>query len=330
MAAQIDLSVDRDSEVPLGTQLGWTLRTLIRTARLAPGTRLPGVRELAEQAGVHVNTVRAVYQRLEHKGLIESQQGSGTFVSAASPQASAVGAIATTAARAARESGIDPRAVAIPDAAERAFLLQNLIFDDGQARWRLNLAAIEQEMPGLVGFPAVPEGRTYDGSTLFVAGGWGPRDAGPGSAERRGRAKGEPGDADGEPTGGQRPPATRRDGRAGEPETPAAPQGERARRRRLRQEIAELEGELGYLEPLAPATEPPRLPAGRILTAAELEEVRDRLVGRVVELREARAEARRRALEPPAPEVAPARAGREWGHGGVWTGGRVRTASFGA
>ena len=44
MAAQIDLSVDRDSEVPLGTQLGWTLRTLIRTARLAPGTRLPGVR----------------------------------------------------------------------------------------------------------------------------------------------------------------------------------------------------------------------------------------------------------------------------------------------
>ena len=267
MAAQIDLSVDRDSEVPLGTQLGWTLRTLIRTARLAPGTRLPGVRELAEQAGVHVNTVRAVYSRLEDEGLVTSQHGRGTFVAAGAAERAELDRVLTAAAAEASSAGVDPRELA---------------------------------------------------AALFVAGGWGPRDAGPGSAERRG------------PTGAQRPPATRRAGGAGEPETPAAPQGERARRRRLRQEIAELEGELGYLEPLAPATEPPRLPAGRILTAAELEEVRDRLVGRVVELREARAEARRRALEPPAPEAAPARAGREWGHGGVWTGGRVRTASFGA
>ncbi|TML28011.1 MAG: GntR family transcriptional regulator [Actinobacteria bacterium] len=279
MAAQIDLSVDRDSEVPLGTQLGWTLRTLIRTGRLAPGTRLPGVRELAEQAGVHVNTVRAVYSRLEDEGLVTSQHGRGTFVAAGAAERAELDRVLTAAAAEASSAGVDPRELA---------------------------------------------------AALFVAGGWGPRDAGPGSAERRGRAKGEPDDAGGEPTGAQRPPATRRAGGAGEPETPAAPQGERARRRRLRQEIAELEGELGYLEPLAPATEPPRLPAGRILTAAELEEVRDRLVGRVVELREARAEARRRALEPPAPEVAPARAGREWGHGGVWTGGRVRTASFGA
>ena len=29
---------------------------------------------------MNVNTVRAVYQRLEHEGLIDSQQGSGTFV----------------------------------------------------------------------------------------------------------------------------------------------------------------------------------------------------------------------------------------------------------
>jgi len=281
MAAQIDLSVDRDSEVPLGTQLGWKLRTLIRTARLAPGTRLPGVRELAEQAGVHVNTVRAVYSRLEDEGLVTSQHGRGTFVAAGAAERAELDRVLTAAAAEASSAGVDPRELA---------------------------------------------------AALFVAGDWGPRDTRPGSAE--GRAKGGPGDADHEPTGGrsggERQPATRADGSADAPETPTAPQGERARRRRLRQEIAELEGELGYLEPLGPATEPPRLPAGRILTAAELEDVRDRLVARVVELREARAEARRRALEPPAPEAAPARAGREWGHGGVWTGGRVRTASFGA
>jgi pimeloyl-ACP methyl ester carboxylesterase len=61
--------------------------------------------------------------------------------------------------------------LSIPDAAERGFLLQNLLFENGGARWRLNLAAIEEEMPRLVGFPAVPAGRTYDGPALFIAGG---------------------------------------------------------------------------------------------------------------------------------------------------------------
>jgi esterase len=60
----------------------------------------------------------------------------------------------------------------IPDAAERAFLLQNLVFDeDRRAHWRLNLAAIEEAMPRLVDFPAVPEGTRYPGPALFIAGG---------------------------------------------------------------------------------------------------------------------------------------------------------------
>jgi len=62
-------------------------------------------------------------------------------------------------------------APAIPDPAERAFLLQNLVFENGKARWRLNLAAMEREMPRLVGFPALPSDHAYDGPALFVAGG---------------------------------------------------------------------------------------------------------------------------------------------------------------
>jgi pimeloyl-ACP methyl ester carboxylesterase len=62
-------------------------------------------------------------------------------------------------------------APAIADAAERAFLLQNLVLEDGRARWRLNLEALEREMPRLVGFPTIQAGRTYDGPSLFVAGG---------------------------------------------------------------------------------------------------------------------------------------------------------------
>jgi len=62
-------------------------------------------------------------------------------------------------------------APAVPDAAERAFLLQNLILDQGRARWRLNLDAIERAMPDLVGFPPLPPDAIYLGRALFVAGG---------------------------------------------------------------------------------------------------------------------------------------------------------------
>jgi esterase len=62
-------------------------------------------------------------------------------------------------------------ASAIPDPAERAFLLQNLAIDNGHAHWRLNLEAIEREFPRIGGFPELPAGTAYDGPTLFVAGG---------------------------------------------------------------------------------------------------------------------------------------------------------------
>jgi len=61
-------------------------------------------------------------------------------------------------------------ATAIPDAAERGFLLQNLVFDHEQARWRLNLEAIERAMPQLAGFPPVPDDAVYRRPALFVAG----------------------------------------------------------------------------------------------------------------------------------------------------------------
>jgi DNA-binding transcriptional regulator YhcF (GntR family) len=76
------LRVDRTSEVPLGTQLAWKLRSLMASGELAPDDRVPSVRDLATSAGVNVNTVRSVYGRLESEGLIRSEQGRGTFVTA--------------------------------------------------------------------------------------------------------------------------------------------------------------------------------------------------------------------------------------------------------
>jgi DNA-binding transcriptional regulator YhcF (GntR family) len=108
----LGIVLDRDAEVPLGVQLAWALRARIHDGRLAPEQRLPALRDLAEGLGVNTNTIRAVYQRLEHEGLLCSLQGSGTFVTAAPRTGSVVSAIAAAAAREARQTGVDPREVA--------------------------------------------------------------------------------------------------------------------------------------------------------------------------------------------------------------------------
>ncbi len=94
-------------------QLAWALRARIGDGRFAPGQRLPGLRDLAEALHINANTVRSVYQRLEHEGVIVSRQGSGTFVADAPLRTpSAVDTIAANAAREAHDTGVDPRAVA--------------------------------------------------------------------------------------------------------------------------------------------------------------------------------------------------------------------------
>src|SRR5690242_12433097 len=82
----LGLQVNRDGDVPVGTQLAWQIQALITDGSLRPGEQLPSVRNLARVAGVNVNTVRSVYQRLEGEGFVLSRQGSGTFVAENVPQ----------------------------------------------------------------------------------------------------------------------------------------------------------------------------------------------------------------------------------------------------
>lgn len=62
-------------------------------------------------------------------------------------------------------------AEAVPDRMLRAFLLQNLVVEDGAARWRLNLAALETAMPDLIGWPSAMDDRTFPGPAFFLYGG---------------------------------------------------------------------------------------------------------------------------------------------------------------
>jgi DNA-binding transcriptional regulator YhcF (GntR family) len=125
LADALCIAINRNAEVPIGVQIAWTLRARVGDGTLQPGQRLPGLRELAEAAGVNVNTARAVYQRLEHEGLIDSQQGSGTFVTSAPPRSSTLSHLAATAALEAYDSGIQPRHLAaalyvLPDSPKEA------------------------------------------------------------------------------------------------------------------------------------------------------------------------------------------------------------------
>jgi GntR family transcriptional regulator len=78
------MRVDRASPLSLGAQLEAALRNAIESGQLAPGEQLPSLRQVAAEAGVNVNTVRAAYARLEAAGAVSTEQGRGTFVAAPS------------------------------------------------------------------------------------------------------------------------------------------------------------------------------------------------------------------------------------------------------
>jgi GntR family transcriptional regulator len=106
-------AIDPSDELPVGLQLTWRLRALIRTGQLASGERLPSFRRLAEWAGVNLNTVRAVYEGLETEGLVVSRQGQGTFVASGVEPAPELERIAAEALDRAQEAGLGLRDLAV-------------------------------------------------------------------------------------------------------------------------------------------------------------------------------------------------------------------------
>jgi GntR family transcriptional regulator len=69
--------------VPIYLQLVEQVKHAIETGALRPGEQLPGIRPLAEQLVINVNTVAKAYRELEREGVIELKHGAGAFVSAA-------------------------------------------------------------------------------------------------------------------------------------------------------------------------------------------------------------------------------------------------------
>jgi len=67
--------------VPIYLQLMEQVKHAIETGALRPGEQLPGIRPLAEELVINVNTIAKAYRELEHEGVIELRHGSGAYVS---------------------------------------------------------------------------------------------------------------------------------------------------------------------------------------------------------------------------------------------------------
>ena len=73
--------LDTSSGVPFYRQIIDQVLLAVADGRLAPGTQLPTVRQLAVDLSVNLNTVAKAYREMEIRGIVDTQQGTGTFVS---------------------------------------------------------------------------------------------------------------------------------------------------------------------------------------------------------------------------------------------------------
>ena len=74
--------LDEHTGVPVYRQIIDQVRGAIASGALYAGVQLPTVRQLAVDLAINPNTVVRAYRELELGGLLETQQGTGTFISA--------------------------------------------------------------------------------------------------------------------------------------------------------------------------------------------------------------------------------------------------------
>ncbi len=74
--------LDLQSGVPVYRQIIDQVRGGMASAALSVGDQLPTVRQLAVDLSINPNTVVRAYRELELGGLLETHQGTGTFISA--------------------------------------------------------------------------------------------------------------------------------------------------------------------------------------------------------------------------------------------------------
>jgi GntR family transcriptional regulator len=78
--ARFNLQLDLHTGVPVYRQIIDQVRGGMAAGTVKPGDQLPTVRQLAVDLAINPNTVMRAYRELELGGLIETHQGTGTFI----------------------------------------------------------------------------------------------------------------------------------------------------------------------------------------------------------------------------------------------------------
>jgi GntR family transcriptional regulator len=73
--------LDAHSGVPVYRQLIDQVQAAIASGALSVGVQLPTVRQVAVDLAINPNTVLRAYREMEIRGLLDTEQGTGTFIS---------------------------------------------------------------------------------------------------------------------------------------------------------------------------------------------------------------------------------------------------------
>ena len=76
-----EFRLDLRSGVPVYRQIIDQVLGGMAAGALGPGHQLPTVRQVAVDLSINPNTVMRAYRELEIRGVLETQQGTGTFIS---------------------------------------------------------------------------------------------------------------------------------------------------------------------------------------------------------------------------------------------------------
>ncbi len=82
MSAAFEFRLDMKSGVPVYRQLIDQVLVAIASGGTGRGDQLPTVRQLAVDLSINPNTVVRAYKELEIRGMLTTQQGTGTFITA--------------------------------------------------------------------------------------------------------------------------------------------------------------------------------------------------------------------------------------------------------
>ncbi len=76
----LQFTIDQKSGVPFYKQIILQIEMAIADNRITRGDQLPTVRSLAVELQINPNTVARAYGELEIRGIVNTQQGTGTFI----------------------------------------------------------------------------------------------------------------------------------------------------------------------------------------------------------------------------------------------------------